>query len=144
MNEQNLECVLKIIIEKLDGANVQWSLDGSANLFIQGVSVTVRDLDITTNREGIEIFREKLKEFIVKAFFSPKIQGLSIICDINGFEVEINAYGDRPEGMQDKTKYISWRNLSVPVLPLRSALEFYRLVNYEDKVKLIEKHISNQ
>jgi hypothetical protein len=144
MNKQELMDLLKVVIKKLNGADFSWRLEGSANLLIQGVLVEVRDLDITTNKEGLDVFRRLLKEFILKDFFSEKTNGQVILCEINGFEVEINAYGDRPLEMLDRKKIIKWKGLDVPILPLQFALEYYKLIKREDKIKLIEYYLSKQ
>ena len=100
------------------------------------------DLDIATNNEGIEIFRNALKKFIVKDFFSQKINGRSLVCDINGFEVEINSYGDRELDMFDRTEKILWNDLQIYILPLEYAKKFYELIDRKEKVALISKHLS--
>lgn len=140
MNEQNIKEVLRIITDRLE-ENFTWRVEGSANLKIQGVKTPVKDFDITTNDEGINIFRNYLNEYIVKDFFSKKINGKSLICDINGFEVEINSYRNRKLDMFDKSKIIYWKNLKVPILPLNYAKAFYEQINRKEKVDLISKYI---
>ena len=143
MEEENIKGILQIILDSLQGKEFIWRLEGSANLRIQGIDISVQDLDITTNDEGIRILRNALKKFIVKDFFSQKINGLSLACDISGFEVEINSYGDPRLDMFDKTKKILWKNLQVPILPLEYAKKFYELINRKEKVDLISKHLSS-
>lgn len=143
MDEQNLKEILQIILESIKGKDFIWRIEGSANLKIQGVEVSIHDLDITTNNEGIEIFRNALKKYIVKDFFSQKINGYSIILNINCFEIEINSYGDRQTNMFDKNRKILWNNLQIPILPLEYAKKFYELINRKDKVELISKFLSN-
>ncbi len=142
MNEQNIKEILQIILDGLQGKEFIWRLEGSANLRIQNVEVSVQDLDIATNNEGIEIFRNALKKFIVKDFFSQKINGRSLVCDINGFEVEINSYGDRELDMFDRTEKILWNDLQIHILPLEYAKKFYELIDRKEKVALISKHLS--
>ncbi len=141
MDEKNIKQILTIILDKLQGKKFIWRVEGSANLRLQGVEVNVNDLDITTNEEGINIFREALKEYIIKDFFSNKINGNSIICNVNNFEIEINYYGDRELNMFEKNKIVVWNNLEIPILPLKYAKKFYELINREEKVKLIEKYL---
>ena len=143
MEENNIKEILSIILNSLQGKEFTWRLEGSANLKIQGVEVSVQDLDITTNNEGIKIFRDALKKFIVKDFFNQKINGLSLVCDIIGFEVEINLYGDRGLNMFDKTKKILWKGLQIPILPLKYAKRFYELINRKEKVELINKYLKD-
>ncbi|PIN69812.1 hypothetical protein COV93_03990 [Candidatus Woesearchaeota archaeon CG11_big_fil_rev_8_21_14_0_20_43_8] len=141
MNQDDIEQVLKIVLEKLKGRHFNWRLEGSANLIIQGVDTTVNDLDITTDDEGIGIFREALKGYITKDFYSEKIKGRSLVCKIDNQEVEINSYGDRELDMFDKTEIIQWNNLKIPLLPLGYAKIFYKLIEREDKVRLISNHL---
>ncbi len=142
MDEKDIKEILQIILDNLKGKEFIWRLEGSANLKIQGVEVLVQDLDITTNYEGIEIFRNALKKYIIKDFFSQKINGYSIVCDINNFEIEINSYGDRELDMFDKTEKIFWNDLKIPILPLEYAKRFYQLINRKEKVDLISRYLS--
>ena len=141
MDEGDIRDILQIILDSLSVKDFIWRVEGSANLKIQGVDVSIRDLDINTNDVGMEIFRDSLKEFFVKDFFNEKINGRSIICDINGFEVEINSYGDREKDMFDKNEQFSWGGLLVPILPLENAREFYRLIGRDEKVELISRYL---
>jgi hypothetical protein len=143
VEEKDVEQILKIILDSLSDKEFEWYLDGSANLRVQGVNTSINDLDITTNDEGIEIFRTALKKFIVKDFFSQKVKGPSLICKMSGFEVEINSFGERKKNMFEKTKKISWNNLQVSILPLEYAKVFYELINRKDKVELISKYLKN-
>ncbi len=142
MEEENLKEILKIILDSIRNEEFIWRLEGSANLRIQGVDVSINDLDITTNQEGIEIFRRVLKDFIVEDFFSEKVRGQSLICKIEGFEVEINCYGDRDKNYFEEIEIIEWQGLTIPILPLKYALEFYRSIGREEKVKLIMNYLT--
>ncbi len=143
MKEQNIKEILQIILDNLQDRDFVWRLEGSVNLRIQGVDVSVRDVDITTDDAGIEIFRSTLKSFVVKDFFSQKINGQSIICDVNGFVVEINSYGDRELDMFDKTEKVVWNKLKVPILPLIYAKKFYEAINRKEKVDLISNYLAS-
>jgi hypothetical protein len=144
MEREDVSGILKIIIASFGDKKLIWRLDGSANLLVQGVEVSVRDLDITTNGEGINVFRESLKEFIVKDVYSEKIKGLSLVCDISGFEVEINSYGDRELDLFGEIKEVSWEGLRVKILPLKYAKLFYEKIGRLEKVKLIETHFKSK
>lgn len=141
MDEKNVRELLNIILDELNGKEFIWRIEGSANLMIQGVVVSVRYLDITTNDEGIEIFRNALGKYLVKDFFNKKTYGRSLICDINGFEVEVNSYGDRKLNMFDKHKNLLWHELSVPILPLKYARIFYEGIGRKEKVDLISGYL---
>lgn len=135
--------VLKIILDKIIGKSVTWRLEGSANLRIQGVDVSVRDIDITTNADGISIYRKALKDYLKKNFYNKKIRAHSLLFLIRNIEVEINAYDDEKLNFFDEIKRILWRELELPALPLEQAKEFYKLINREEKVALIENYLKN-
>ncbi len=143
MDKENIKDILQTILKKIQDKELIWRLEGSVNLKVQGVEILAKDLDITTNDEGIEIFRNALNKYVVKDFFSQKINGRSIVCNINDFEVEVNSYGDRELDMFDKTKRISWNGLEIPILPLEYAKKFYELIDRKEKVDLISNYFSD-
>lgn len=46
------EAVLRRIAAALDGAPIEWVVTGSLGLVLRGLDVTVRDIDLQTDREG--------------------------------------------------------------------------------------------
>jgi hypothetical protein len=141
MDDTDLKKILEIILTRIKTEKIVWRLDGSSNLKIQGMNVTINDLDITTNEEGQKIFKEKLKEYVQKHHYSKKINGNTLICKINNFEVEINVYGDREKEYFEDIKKIKWQGLIVPIMPLAQAKEFYERIGRDEKVELINKHL---
>jgi len=141
VEEKNIKEILEVILDRVGGSDVFWIIEGSANLKIHGIDVSVQDLDITTNDEGIEFFRDNLKKFIVKDFFSEKINGPSLICNICGFEVEINSYGDRKFDVFVKIEKVLWRDLRLPILSLDDTKKFYESIGRKDEVNLISSYL---
>ena len=43
--------------------------------------------------------------------------------------------------MFNKIKIIQYKELEIPILPLNCALEFYKLINKQDKVGLIKNFL---
>jgi len=143
MNEQNIKEILQIILENIKDKEFVWRLEGSVNLKIQGVDVLVQDLDITTDDDGIKIFKKVLNKFIIREFFNQKVNGYSLVCNINNFEVEINSYRDKEKNMFDKNEKRLWNDLQITILPLKYAKKFYEFINYKQKVDLITKYLSD-
>ena len=137
MNDNEILDILKLVIDKIKGKQFLWRVEGSANLRILGVDVVPNDFDITTSKEGVKIFREVLKEFIVKEVR----QGDWLVLKLLGSEVDIHSYNDAKFEMLDKIKKIKWRGIEVPILPLPYAKKFYELINRQEKVEIIEKHL---
>jgi len=93
MNKQKVAKILKAICKSIEKENFNWRLDGSANLFLQGVSDAIpKDLDIRTWEEGIQVFRRCLKKYIVQDFYNEKKRAQSLILKILEEKVEINYY----------------------------------------------------
>lgn len=111
---------------------------------MQSLTVSVRDIDITTNNEGIFIFREVLKGHIRKDFFNEKIKANSLVCNIKNAELEINAYQDTKLNLFDKIKIKSWNGLNLPILPLESAKKFYEMIGRNEKVALIKNYLKTK
>lgn len=141
MDDKDLKKILELILTRIKHEKIVWRLDGSSNLKIQGMNVNVNDLDITTNEEGQKIFKEKLKEYVQEHYYSKKINGNTLICKINNFEVEINVYEDREKEYFEDIKKIKWQGLIVPIIPLAQAKEFYEIIGRDEKVELINKHL---
>ena len=141
MDDKDLKKILELILTRIKNEKIVWRLDGSSNLKIQGMKVNVNDLDITTNEEGQKIFKEKLKEYVQEHYYNKKINGNTLICKINNYEVEINVYGDREKEYFEEIKKIKWQGLIVPIMPLAQAKKFYERIGRDEKVELINKHL---
>lgn len=139
MDDQDIKKVLQVIV----GTKCDWRLDGSANLRVQGMDVSVRDIDLMTSDEGLDVFRKSLKKLIVHDFFNEKIQAQSLLCNIYGFEVEINSYKREELVMLDQTTNTKWEELEIPILPLKFAAKFYELTNRMEKAELITAFINH-
>lgn len=74
MESEDIKNVLELILDLIKNRNITWRLEGSANLKVQGIGCNVNDLDITTNSDGIKIFRGVLNRYIVKDFINDKIK----------------------------------------------------------------------
>ena len=144
MKTEEIQKVLKKIITLLGSESFRWSLGGSANLIVQGVKADAKDLDITTDEEGLECFRKLLEEYIIQDFYNNEIEANSLECEIGGIEVEINFYDNDALGMLDTVMMIKWEGIEVPVLPLPDAKKFYEKINRPEKVKLIEKFMKKK
>ncbi len=137
MCKNDIEQILIILINSIKNYNFQWRLEWSANLKIQWLNISVNDLDITTTLEGLDIFEQNLKQFVIKKFYNDKIHANSLILNINWFELEINAYEDRTLNMFDKIEFYNWKWINIPILPLIYAKKFYKQIGRSKKVKII-------
>lgn len=139
MEEQDIFSVLRFITEHLDRYSLVWRLDGSANLRVQGVDVTVRDLDIKTNAEGLRVFKEVFKNYFVQENYKEEVEGDVLEFEILGFPVEVihNKYN-----LLHRVKKITLQGMALPVLPLKEAREFYAALGREKTVAVLDRHLS--
>ncbi len=144
MNSQEIQETLKILLEKIGKVKVVWYLEGSVNLFVQGVPVEPKDIDITTNRKSFNKFRKILEKETTRDFYIDKTKAHILKCLINSFEIEIALYEEKNKSSFNTIKTLSWKNLNLPTQPLSQALNFYKLISRKDKVELIEKFLSLQ
>ncbi|MBL7053159.1 MAG: hypothetical protein ISS02_00640 [Candidatus Portnoybacteria bacterium] len=144
MNEK-IEKALKIIINKLDG--LDYVLIGSVNLYIQGINVKPRDIDILTNSDEINKIIKSLKEYQTKEMYFDKSEGRNsyrVFFEINGIEIEVlgnvnNIY--RSKDSLNKKIFINHKGIEISCMPLEEELEVYGRMGREDKVKLIKDKI---
>ena len=143
MDSKSLYLALSEILKATNKEVINWRLNGSANLFVQGIPLVPMDLDIATNPPGLQKFEKALKRFSPVKGFSEKAKCHSLKCSISGVEVEIISYED-DRAMLAKTTPIYWSRLIIPGLSLEDSMYFYRMISAHDKVELIAKHLSSK
>ncbi|MFH1608067.1 MAG: hypothetical protein ABIA78_02945 [archaeon] len=142
MEEEDIYEILKIILGKIGDNEIVWRMEGSANLMIQGVDIKVNDLDITTKEDMKNKFRKIFKDFITKDYYNELFEAQILTLSLKGHEVEILCRRNNDVlNMFDEVKNVRWRGLTIPILPLKYASKFYRLINEPEKVEVIRKHL---
>lgn len=140
--------VLKLL-DKLLGDSL-WILTGSTSLFLQGVNVEAKDIDILTDRSNAIIIDGKLQKYCTyKMNYSSteKIRSYFGKYIINCIQIEV--MGDLQHCLESgkwseltdvnsKRKYIKFDELQIPVLSLEDELEGYKKMGRFVKAKLIE------
>lgn len=66
-DNNNFDKVIHLIAEKLDNTN--WAFVGSVNLYIRGLPVQPRDIDILTTVEGIRVIDKILEQCRTKEIY---------------------------------------------------------------------------
>jgi len=144
MNEK-IEKALRIIIKKLNGLN--YVLIGSVNLYIQGIDLQPRDIDILTSPDEINKIVEILKEYQTKEMYFDKSEGRNsyrVFFEIHGIEIEVLGNVDsvcRPKDSLNKKIFINHKGMEIPCMPLKDELKAYRKMGREDKTKLIKNKL---
>ncbi|MBU1255431.1 MAG: hypothetical protein ABII95_02870 [Patescibacteria group bacterium] len=142
MNEK-IEKALRIVVGKLNGLN--YALIGSVGLYIQGIDLQSRDIDILTNSDEINKIVEILKEYQTKEMYFDKSEGRNsyrVFFEIDGIEIEVLDNVDnicRSKDSLDKKIFINYKDVKIPCIPLEEELKVYEKMGREDKVKLIKE-----
>ena len=144
INDRELEKTLKTIITLIKLKSFTWRLDGSANLYIQGVPTPVNDIDICTNSDGYRIFKKALEQYPQKEGYNERINTKFLKVNMNGVEIEVLVYDQFEIRMFDRIVQKSWMGMNLPILPLPDALIFYQQIHRLDKVDLLEQHLKEQ
>ncbi|MEK6927181.1 MAG: hypothetical protein AABX11_02010 [Nanoarchaeota archaeon] len=145
MEEKQLYLALTNILQSTKKEIINWRLEGSANLFVQGIPIVPADLDITTNKDGLMKFEKALQRYSPKKVFNEKIKCDTLKCKIAEVEVEIIARDEQDQLMMlDKVRPILWSRLALPCLPLEHAKTFYSLIQRPEKVELIDNFLNQR
>lgn len=134
---------LKILLAKLEG--VDFALLGSYNLFIQGIKVTPRDVDLLTDDEGIRKIGQTFDSEVIK---KPENHYKETQFLIGKVEVHVVSCKNNPLHPDDFKKYIIWiekENLKIPCMSLTSELAFYHGAGREKdrkKTLLLQERLS--
>jgi hypothetical protein len=148
--------VLSFLIEKIHPAEFPWALTGSASLRLQGVDISVNDLDLQTDAQTIYILEKKLSDFIkvpVHVWESEHTLSQHGQAEINGLQVEF--LGDMrhrsPAGIWEPAVdivsvrvWVTWRELQVPVLSLEHEALAYEKMGRVQKAELIRSAIRKE
>ena len=143
MNEQELKNALVVFLKKIKNAKVTWYLEGSASLFVQGVNVQPKDIDITTTKESLKVFKEILKKHISEEGYKEEIKAQIIKCLIKNCEIEIAVYDEKEKSNFNTMQRITWKGLTLPVQSLKQTLKFYKRIKRREKARIIEKFLTS-
>ena len=141
VRHEDLYEALGIVYDSISEERVNWHLNGSFNLLVQGMDVEVHDLDIETDEAGLQVFREKLKEFLQDDRYRKDIEAHALLLQIEGVQVEILAH-DNPElAMLSEAKTSNIEEMNIPILTYEKAKKFYKMIGMDEKVKMIDQHL---
>ncbi|MBM3233100.1 hypothetical protein FJZ18_02960 [Candidatus Pacearchaeota archaeon] len=141
MNEKEIYSALNRFLSIIKDEKLTWYLEGSVNLFVQGLPVEPNDIDITTTPESLERFRRILGILVTKDFYIKDKGAYLLKASIEDIEFEIAVYEDRKNTSVKTIKNVIWKGLILPTQPLPVALRFYKRIQRHDKVKLIQNFL---
>ena len=145
---------LKIIYFKLKDKKVKWAIIGSTNTALQGMNIAPNDLDIITNPDDLKIFKEVLKEYVVKPICKkppykkgyPEFYELKL--NIEGIKVHIIGEYDNDiyysRVSEGNIILINLDNLKIPCFTLEAEAQAYEETNRGNKAEMIKDFLSNK
>lgn len=130
-------------------AGIDYALMGSANLYLQGMDVVPRDIDILTTPEGIRAIDERLSACRTRKIYFDESEGRNSFRSFYDYEgVEVEALGNvanahrSPDALARKT-FVDVEGARVPALTLTEEAAAYRSMGREEKARLIEEYIAS-
>ena len=146
-NEENLKQTLRLLSGHLK--NLNYVFIGSVNLFLQGMKMVPRDIDILTTADDIILIDKILMNYRTKEIYfyeSNERNSFRSFYNINGYEIEVlgnvnNTY--RKLDYSDDTILIDHDDNIFPCMSLLAEAEVYRKMGRVEKAKIIEDFVDN-
>jgi hypothetical protein len=144
--------VLKKIADVLNKNNITWNLGASCMLYLRGIVDTFDDIDIMVKMDDINRVKELFKDYPLEekypneqykteVFLEYKIENIDI--DIMaGFNIVNNGkehYFPLGDNVGD---CFELDGASLYLETVETWLKYYKLMNREDKVKIIEEYLN--
>jgi hypothetical protein len=142
---------LKIILKELSDMDVPWCITGSLGLAVQGVDVSINDIDIQSTKRGVYEIQTRLEEFIIKSVtwkVSDKIRSYFGRCQIEGVIVELigdiqkrGVHGTwiEPPDLTSLICTVEHGDLMLPVLDLEYEAQAYEYLGRFEKSRKIKE-----
>lgn len=141
-NKSKIDKILGVISEKLE--RVDYAFIGSVNLYIQGLKVEPRDIDILTTPEDIKQIDRIFSEFRTKEIYFDKSEGRNSwrsFYNIDGIEIEVlgnvNNIYRKKESLVGKIQ-LEFGRLKLSCIPLVDELNAYKSMGRIEKVEMIQ------
>jgi hypothetical protein len=143
--------VLRIFLKRMANTRMDWAVTGSCGLALNGMDVTVHDIDLQTDKEGAYAIERVLGGTNTRPVTFSSTGGIRSYFgsrEIDGILVEI--MGDVQKRLPDGTwenavdirkhrQYVKMEGLKIPVLSLVYEQEAYELLGRIDKATIIKE-----
>jgi hypothetical protein len=141
-----IDTIVNILAGKLKDTN--FAFIGSINLYLQGLDVKPRDIDILTTPEDIKKIDKILAEYRTKDIYYDESEGRNSwrsFYEINGIEIEIlgnvNNLCRDPKSLDQRITILHGEH-QVPCVSLENELKAYKKMGRDDKVRLIQDFLN--
>lgn len=142
---------INVIYFRLNTSGIKWSITGSTNLQLQHINIIPHDLDIAMHQSDLK----KINKLFIDHFASD-VKELNVLSNIPAWEVKANIcnvdvhfFGGDDNDIytnkliSSKIILIALGSINIPCFTLSTELELYRQTWKNDKVKLIQKFLTN-
>jgi len=148
MKNKKIEKTLIKVVKELKKRRINFAIVGSVALYLQGMDVNPHDIDIITNKKGIEridkIFNKYKKEGICSE--KEELKSSNYFCHfalfkINDVKIEILADTWAKNKITKKVhksnlklkKFIKYKSVNIPVMPVEEELKAKEVVMWKPK-----------
>jgi hypothetical protein len=148
--------VLRFLMENLPPDDNLWALTGSAGLRLQGVDLSVHDLDLQTNAQTVFFVEKELADLMtvpVHLWETEHTLSYHGQAEIYGLQVELlgdirhrqrdGAWGPSLD-LKSVLVWVEWQDLQVPVLSLEHEAVAYEKLGRLEKAKRIRSVIRKE
>jgi len=146
--------VLLALLQRLPLTEINWALTGSLGHHLQGVPVSVHDIDIQTDEASAWIIDSLLRDHVRQPAswrFSEKIRSIFGSYELDGVTVELmGALSKRPTPADswakptnplDHRMIVEWKHLPVPVMSLSYEVQAYRAIGRAERADLLFRYL---
>lgn len=154
MIERRFLEVLSQIYTRLNDIDVDWVVTGSLSFALQGVPVTVNDIDIQTDKVGAYKIEDLFSEFVVrKTKFSSaeKIRSHFGVLTIDGIKVEVmgdiqkrneNGEWEQPTDLTKHMQFVEIEDMRIPVLSLKYEYKAYVKLGRTKRAEMLKRWLT--
>jgi hypothetical protein len=157
MIDQKLLSSLKFLYSRLNDPGkvaLNWAVTGSLGMVLNGMEMTIHDIDLQTDKDGaFEIERRLLDYRVTPVFFkaSDRIRSYFGIFEVKGVQVEVmgdmqhlqpDQVWQEPVKVEQFRKWITFENMLIPVMSLEHELDAYRLMGRHEKAERVREFLN--
>ncbi len=148
--------ILSFFVETVPPTENLWAVTGSAGLRLQGVDISVHDLDLQTDAMTIYLLEQKLSKFMkapVHVWESEHSLSYHGQAEIDGLQVELlgdvrhrgtDGTWEPPLDIGSVLVWVEWHALMIPVLSVAHEALAYEKMGRLQKAELIRSAIRKE
>lgn len=156
LSKNHVDALRKIVSAAEMDTSIVWALTGSTSFVLQGMALTVHDIDIQTDEDSAYKFETQLQKYIVEPVHFCETEAIrSHFGKLKICNVDVEIMGDIQKRISDGSwekkfsilpiiQYINFEKMKIPVLSLAYEAEAYRNMGRIDRANDIQQFISSR